>query len=148
MKVLVVSSVGGHLTEIMALAEHLEGHEVVLVVNDEVQLPSFPFYRVYRVAHSARDWRLGVNILQAAAIFDRERPDMLLSAGAGVVVPFALIARVAGGCRIVFLETAAAVSRPTLTGRMMYPLAHDFLYQWPRLKPFFPRGRETRALFP
>ena len=54
MKILVVSSVGGHLTENMQLAPILAGHEVVLVLNDDAALPDFPFARVYRIAHGGR----------------------------------------------------------------------------------------------
>ena len=42
MKILVVSCVGGHLTEVMQLAPVLRRHETVLVVDDAVQLPDFP----------------------------------------------------------------------------------------------------------
>jgi beta-1,4-N-acetylglucosaminyltransferase len=148
MKVLVVSSVGGHLTEVMLLAPLFVGHDVALVVNDEAALPDFPFSAVYRVAHAERDWRVLVNLAEAAQIFAAEQPDVLVSAGAGPVVPFALVARLFRGCRILYLESAAAVTRPTLTGRLMYPLAHDFFFQWPALATFFPQGRLARVVFP
>ncbi len=147
MRVLVVSSVGGHLTEVMQLAPLFAGHEVVLVVNDRAELPAFPFARVYRIAHAERDWRVLLNFAEAARILRREDPDVIVSAGAGPVVPFAVVARVLLGTRIVFLESAAAIVKPTLTGRLMYPLAHDFFYQWPALERFFPRGRLAPVVF-
>ena len=143
MKVLLVSSVGGHLTEIMQLAPLLRSHEVVLVVNDEAALPDFPFARVYRIAHAERDIRVLWNFIEASRILCFELPDVILSAGAGPAVPVCLLGRLAIGARIVFIESAAAVTRPTLTGRLMYPIAHHFFYQWPRLSRFFPRGMHT-----
>jgi hypothetical protein len=57
------------------------------------------------------------------------------------VVPFAIIGRLYFGTRIVFIETITRVERPSLTGRLMYYLTHDFFYQWPGLDRHFPKGR-------
>jgi len=146
MRILVVSSVGGHLTEVMQLEPLLRGHDVVLVVNDAAELPEFPFTRVYRIAHAERDWRVLLNFAEAARILTEEEPSVLLSAGAGPVVPFAVLARVMG-VRVVYIESAAAVTRPTLTGRLMYPLADAFFYQWPVLARSFPRGSLVPVVF-
>jgi len=125
---------------------HPDGH-IVLVVNDHAELPDYSFMRVYRIAHAERDWRVLLNLAEAAEILRREDPDVIVSAGAGPVVPFAIVARLFHASRIVFVESAAAISRPTLTGRLMYPLAHDFFYQWPALQRFFPRGRLAPVVF-
>jgi UDP-N-acetylglucosamine:LPS N-acetylglucosamine transferase len=146
-KLLVVSSVGGHLTEVMHLGPLFEGHEVVLVVNEEVQLPDYPFSRVYRIEHAERDWRQITNLGQALAILEQERPDVVLSAGASPAVMFAIAARLISNARVVFLESAAAVDTPTLTGRLMYPLADEFYIQWPALKKYFPRGLYYPVVF-
>jgi UDP-N-acetylglucosamine:LPS N-acetylglucosamine transferase len=147
LKILVVSSVGGHLTEIMQLAPVLRDHEVVLVLNDEAALPDFPFARVYRIVHAERDARVLYNFLECARILRAEDPDVVLSAGAGPAVPMALVARLCTRARIVFVESAAAVQRPTLTGRLLYPIAHRFFYQWPALAGFFPRGEKASIHF-
>jgi len=147
MKILVVSSVGGHLDEIMQLALVLSPHEVVLILNDETTLPKFPFARVYQIAHAERDLKVLWNVLEAARILAFEKPDIVLSAGAGPAVPVALVARMGTRARIVFVESAAAIETPTLTGRLMYPLAHHFFYQWSTLARHFPRGEEARIHF-
>ena len=144
---MIVSSVGGHLDEIMQLAPLLEDAQVVLVVNDSCELPDYPFSAVYRIVHAERDWRVAVNLAEAARILLHEDPDLLLSAGAGPIVPFALLARLLGRPRIVFVESASAVEQPTLSGKIMYRLADDFFYQWPTLTDHFPRGRCASVLF-
>ncbi len=50
--------------------------------------------RTHFIRHSERDWLFLVNLWEAARILSRERPDVILSTGAGPVVPFALVARV------------------------------------------------------
>jgi beta-1,4-N-acetylglucosaminyltransferase len=147
LKILVVSSVGGHLTEVMQLSPIFEAYEVVLVVNDVAELPTFPFSAVYQIAHAERDLRVIVNLAEAARILVHERPDVVVSAGAGPAVPFAAVARWLFGCRVVYLESAAAIRKPTLTGRLMYRIAHDFFYQWPALKRYFPNGHLAPVVF-
>ncbi len=147
MRVLVVSSVGGHLTEVMQLAPLFEGHEVSLVVNDRADLPSYPFKDVFQVVHAERDWRVAFNLLEAARIVEAVRPQLIVSMGAGPAVPFALVGKLYGA-RVLFVESAAAVSKPTLTGRLMYRIADRFFYQWSGVADCFPRGRKVSVLFP
>jgi len=140
MKIGVVSSCGGHLTEVRALAPAYARYEHFYVLNDRALLPPDMAGKTYFISHSERDWKFFVNMWEAYRILHRERPDLLLSTGAGPAVPFALIGRLLFGCRIVFVETITRIDRPSLTGRLMYRLAHDFFYQWPTLARFFPRG--------
>jgi beta-1,4-N-acetylglucosaminyltransferase len=140
MKVCIVSSCGGHLTEVRQLRSAYDGHEHFYVLNDRAELPEDMVGRTHFIRHSERDWLFLVNLWEAARILIRERPDVILSTGAGPVVPFALIARLVPRIRIIFIETAARITEPSMTGRIMYRLAHQFYYQWRTLAPHFPRG--------
>lgn len=139
MKICVVSSIGGHLDEAMQLLPVLEAHDWFFVVNAEGELPERLDGRTARIVHSERDWKLFVNLWEAIRILRVRRPDVILSFGAGPAVPFALVGK-AMGMKIVFVETFAAVTRPTLTGRILYRLADLFLYQWESLGPVYPKG--------
>lgn len=97
--------------------------------------------KTYFIAHSERDWKFFVNLWEAFRILLRERPDTILSTGAGPVVPFALVGRFLFGVKVVYVETITRVNSPSMTGKIMYRLAHDFFYQWKSLSPFFPKGK-------
>jgi UDP-N-acetylglucosamine:LPS N-acetylglucosamine transferase len=96
--------------------------------------------RTYFIAHSERDWKSLLNLWEAFWILRKERPTAILSTGAGLAVPFAIVGRLFFGTRVVFVETFTRVDQPSMTGRIMYWLAHDFFYQWPQLGAFFPKG--------
>lgn len=131
MKLALVSSPGGHLTELLTLAQAFEGWQRFWVIND--RSPVLPTSeRAYQIAHAERDWRVVWNLAEIAAVFSREEPDMMLSAGAGPAVPAAVVARVAG-IPVVYVEPSSAVTRLTLTGRLMRPLATRFYVQWESL---------------
>lgn len=141
MKVCIVSSCGGHLTEVRALKTAYCQYPHFYVLNDNALLPTDMEDKTYFIAHSERDWKFFLNLWEATRIIWKERPRVILSTGAGPVVPFALIGRFLFGCKVVFVETITRIEAPSMTGTLMYHLAHDFFYQWESLTPRFPRGR-------
>lgn len=136
----VISSCGGHLTEVRDLLPPDADLEYFFVINDRTKALDGTGFRTYFVSHSERDWKFGLNLIEAWRILRRERPAMLISTGAGVIVPFAIIGRLFLGTRVVFVETITRLSEPSLTARLMYVLAHDFYFQWESLKRYFPKG--------
>jgi UDP-N-acetylglucosamine:LPS N-acetylglucosamine transferase len=75
----------------------------------------------------------------SAKIYFEERPDIVISTGAGVVFFLCVWAKLFG-CRIIFIESLARVTKPTLTGRLLYPFADLFLVQWEPLLKYFPKA--------
>jgi len=140
MKICIVSSCGGHLTEVRTLLPAYSDLDHVYVLNDHALLPADMLGRTHFIAHSERDWKFLLNLWEAWRILRRERPDVILSSGAGPAVPFAIIGKLFFQTRVVFVETITRVEAPSMTGRLMYRLADDFFYQWKRLAPFFPKG--------
>lgn len=138
-KICIVSSCGGHLTEVRLLKPAYERYEHFYVINERIMLAQDMEGRTYFIRHSERDLLFFVNLLEAWRIFRKERPDLILSTGAGPAVPFALIGKL---LRIpaVFVEEMNRISGPSLTGRIMYRLADSFFYQSPALRRFFPKG--------
>lgn len=144
MKVALVSSVGGHLAELCRLVDGWKGHELVWIVNDDSPvLP--PGVRAYRVSHAERDWRVAYNVVEFAAIFSRERPDLVFSMGAGPAVPASLVARLAG-VPVLYVEPSSAVDELTVTGRFMRYLASSTFVQWRRLAKKAPWARYVGGL--
>ena len=109
------------------------------VVNDRIVLPAAMDGKATFIQHSERDWLFFANLWEAWHIFHREKPDLLLSTGAGPAVPFALVAKLFG-IPIVFVEISAQVTEPSLTGKIMYHLADRFFYQWKSLDSYFPKA--------
>jgi len=70
------------------------------------------------------------NMVLAWRVVRRRRPDVILSTGAGLAVPFFLAGRL-HGCRLVYVESLTRTRSLSLSGRIVYPLAHSFLVQWP-----------------
>ena len=75
-----------------------------------------------------------------------ERPDVIITTGASVVVFFCIFAKLLGA-KLIFIESMAKVNRPTLTAKLLYPFADLFIVQWPELLRFFPKAQYLGRLF-
>jgi hypothetical protein len=148
MKVLLVSSSGGHLAQLYLLRPWWERHERTWVTFGDPQaqsllcgervIPAFaPTTR--NIPNAVRNLRLAIRVIRA------ERPDVVISDGAGVAFPFFIMARLLR-VRTVYLEVYDRISRPTLTGKLCYPLAELFLLQWPEQVISYPRGKVIGCL--
>jgi beta-1,4-N-acetylglucosaminyltransferase len=75
----------------------------------------------------------------AVAVVARARPALVLANGPGTCVPVAVLGFL-GGSRLVFVESWCRVESLSLTGRILYPLAHRFVVHWPALARTYPRA--------
>jgi beta-1,4-N-acetylglucosaminyltransferase len=114
-------------------------YEHFYVLNEPIELSQDMRGRTYFIRHAERDLLLLVNLWEAWRILRQENPDLILSNGPGTLVPFALVAKI---LRIptLFIEEMNRVTRPSLTGRIMYHLADRFFYQWKGLRHYFPKA--------
>jgi UDP-N-acetylglucosamine:LPS N-acetylglucosamine transferase len=96
------------------------------------------------VKYNPVSWVVGAVLSGYAALV--ERPDVVISTGAGIVVFFCVFAKLLGA-KLIFIESMARVERPTLTARFLYPFADLFFVQWPDLLNYFPRARFLGRLF-
>ena len=85
------------------------------------------------------------NLGLAWRLLRADRPDIVVSTGAGVAFPFFLVSRFLG-IRTAYIEVYDRIESPTLTGRLCYPVADLFLLQWPEQRRSYPRGRVIGTL--
>ncbi|MBI4175723.1 MAG: hypothetical protein HY518_00825 [Candidatus Aenigmarchaeota archaeon] len=135
LKICLLSSAGGHLTELMRLDEAFTGHEHFYVTFErEDSVNVLKGRKVYFIKDPKRNpLKLLVNMVQSLRITIKERPDVIITTGAGVAVPMCLFGRLAGR-KIVFIESFCRIGEKSLTGRMLYPVSDMFLVQWPETK--------------
>jgi UDP-N-acetylglucosamine:LPS N-acetylglucosamine transferase len=134
MKICLVCSHGGHLTEILQILGALQGHEIFFATyrssRDADVLRIAPAYFTDNIGYSA--WRMARAFPWAWRILRRERPQAILSLGAEIAVPFFCLGRLLK-IRTIFIESWCRVENLSLTGRLVYPLADEFWVQWPQL---------------
>ncbi|WP_336921889.1 PssD/Cps14F family polysaccharide biosynthesis glycosyltransferase [Aquipuribacter sp. SD81] len=149
LRVLLVCSTGGHLTHLVRLSEWWSQHERSWVTFDKPDARSLlAGERTWWAYHPTTRNLVALvrNFLLAVSVLLRERPDVVVSSGAGVALPFFVVAK-ALGVRTVYLEVYDRITMPTLTGRLCAPLSDLFLLQWEEQRQAYPKGRVVGRLF-
>jgi UDP-N-acetylglucosamine:LPS N-acetylglucosamine transferase len=132
-RILLVASPGGHLLQMLALEpawRDLEHLWVTLAAADSKYLLA---EEDVVHAHGPTPRNLGNflrNLRLAWRVVRQYRPQVILSTGAALAVPFFLVGRL-HRLRLVYVESFTRVHRPALSGRLVYPLADVFFVQWP-----------------
>ena len=148
-RVLLVASSGGHLLELAQLRDQWARDDRFWVTFETPDAQSVLDGEQVFCAHHPTNRNvpnLVRNLLLAFRIVAGSRPRAIVTTGAGVAVPFCYVGRLFGA-RVVFIESLARTSRPSLTARLVYPVATDFFVQWPGILPYFRRARYDGQLF-
>jgi UDP-N-acetylglucosamine:LPS N-acetylglucosamine transferase len=141
-EVLLACSSGGHLLQLLALRPAWQEADRVWVTFDKSDVRSLLVDEqvVYAYGPTNRSIKnLIRNLFLAWRVIGRVRPRVILSTGAGVAVPFAWIGRLRGA-RVVFVESLTRIDGPSLSCRMIAPVAERVYVQWPELAERYPRA--------
>jgi len=141
-KIALITSRGGHLFQLYQLKPWWQkfphfwvtatGQDVdSLLKNEKVYYGHFPEQR--HLINAVK------NLILAIKILFKEKPQVLVSCGAGIAPPFFLIGKIFG-LKLIYLEPIDFIAYPTLTGRLLYRLVDLFLIQDPKQKKFFPES--------
>jgi len=142
-KALLVGSSGGHLLQLLRAKEALTDWELVWVCFRKPDAQYFlEGYRTYWCRYpTTRNYRnLILNTIQAVKVLWTERPDVILSSGAGVAIPYFYIGK-ALRKRTVYIESFTRVESKSLTGRVVYPVTDLFCVQWESMLKYYPKAK-------
>src|SRR5699024_2838249 len=86
------------------------------------------------------------NTYLAWKILRKERPDVIISSGAAVGVPFFYIGKLFG-IKTVYIEVFDRIDDPTMTGKLVYPVTDCFIVQWEEMKKVYPKAINLGGIF-
>lgn len=131
-RILLVASPGGHLLQMLALEPAWQGltrRWVTLDRPDAVHLLADESV-VYAHGPTTRNIpNLLRNVQLAWRTIGEYQPDVILSTGAALAVPFFFVGRLRRR-RLIYVESLTRVNAPALSGRLVYPFADVFFVQW------------------
>ncbi len=149
-KVCVPTSSGGHLTHMRMLMPVLEraADRFWVTFDKEDANTALAGERVYHcyfptnrnVRNTLRNTLLAIRVLR------RERPDLIVSSGAAIAVPFFLVGKLMGA-KTVYVEVFDRVDAPTLTGRLVGRFTDLFVVQWPEMTRVYPGSVDLGSIF-
>ncbi len=149
MKVCLVGSSGGHLTHLYMLKPFWETKDRFWVTFDKADARSMlkdeQMYTCYHPTNRSV-FALFVNLGVAWKLLRKERPDLIISTGAAVAVPFFYLGKLFGA-KLVYVEIFDRIDDGTLTGRLVYPIADKFIVQWEEQKKVYKKAINLGSIF-
>ena len=135
MKLALVCSHGGHLTQMMMLRNVFEEYDHFVVTHPCARTETLSSRKnVYLLPNviGVKVWPLTLVLFRSLWILLKERPDIIISTGATLAVPFCWLGKLLGA-RAVYIESWCRTHSRTVTGRLVYPVVDLFLVQWPTM---------------
>ena len=144
-KICLISSSGGHFEQLLMLKPLGEKHDI-FIVTERTKYNKKDKTIKYRVTQVNRKEILFIPKMLAIAfkslyIFMKERPDVIISTGVLAVIPMLFLGHLFHK-KVVYIESFAKISSPTMTGKLVYKKnwAGQFYVQWESMKEFYPNA--------
>jgi len=149
-KICFAASSGGHFKQLTMLKPLMEEYPSCIVTEDVkgAQDLSGSVYYLKQVNRKELRciWYLLVNTWRSLGILRKEKPDVIVTTGVLAVVPLCLLAKLMGK-KLIYIESFAKVNTPTLTGRLLYPIADHFFVQWESMLAVYPKAIYKGGLY-
>lgn len=152
-RVLIASSSGGHLTEVLQLKRLLEATNHLFVTEDlplTRRLLADKPCRFVRPNGQNRNWTFWKNFLinwfLAVPVLVRFRPHAIVTTGSHTALPFCYLGKLMG-CKIIFILSFCRIDSKAAAATAVYPIADQFFVQWNQMRSAYPRSRYVGPLF-
>lgn len=149
MKICLVGSSGGHLAHLYMLKPFWENKERFWVTFDKEDARSilenekmYPCY--FPTNRNIKN--LIRNTIVAWKVLRKEKPDLIISSGAAVAVPFFYLGKLFGA-KLIYIEVFDRIDKLTISGKMVYPIADKFIVQWEEQKKVYPKATNLGSIF-
>ena len=138
MKLLFISSTGGHLSEMMQLKKMFDKYDYHIVTEktkSNMKLKDKYKGRVNYLVYGTKDhmisypFKLLYNIIKSVFLYFRIHPDYIITTGVHTAGPMCYIGKLFGS-KIIYIETFANIRTKTVTGKLVAPIADLFIVQW------------------
>lgn len=149
-KICMICSAGGHFDQLWLLMNTMDISKYdiywVTISNKHLhkKLGAFRYYTILNA--TLQKWTWVINTIQSLWLLIKEKPDVIMSSGAGVAYPTIYFGKKIFKCKIIYLCSCANVTNPSRVPYRAYPLSDLFLIQWPELKTIFPNSKYIGVL--
>ncbi len=147
-KVLFVSSVGGHLSELFQLSELFDEYDYHLITEKNkttLFLKNKHKNKINYLLFGTKDhlftyiFKFSFNCIKSIFLYFKIRPRVIVTTGTHTAVPICYIGKLFGA-KIIFIETFANSETKTLSGKIIYPIADVFIVQWEEMLKLYPKA--------
>lgn len=135
LRICLAASAGGHISQLLKLSQCWNGHNTFCVTTTKVVEEQIRKYgNVYVVGECNHQHPMLVltTLMRCIKAIVREKPDVVISTGAAAGCIMCFLGKLRGA-KVIWIDSITNVSRISLSGRLVRPIANLFLVQWPHL---------------
>ena len=143
-KICFAASTGGHFEQLMMLKPLMDKYDS-FILTEETQyetntkgIKTYYFKQVNRKEITPTS-RKTINKLTSSKIYLEEKPDLIITTGVLAMLPMCIWMKL-NKKKIIYIESFAKVTSPTMSGKLMYKYADQFYVQWPQMKEVYPNA--------
>lgn len=145
--VMLISSVGGHLTQLTQLFPLMNKYKCVLVTEKLEATASLKnkYERVEYLVYGTKLhlfsylFKFSFNCLKSLYLYFKYHPRVIITTGTHTAVPMCYIGKLFGS-KVVFIESFAKRYDGNVSGKMVYPIADVFMVQWDTMLKVYPKA--------
>lgn len=147
-KVMFISSMGGHLTELMQLKSIFKNYDYKIITEKHKSTlglkarykSKIDYLLAGNKDHMLRYlYVLPYNFIKSFIMFLKFKPDVIVTTGAHTCVAMCYIAKIFRK-KVIYIESFANIETKTLTGKLIYPIADKFIVQWKSMLKLYPKA--------
>jgi len=143
-KICFTASTGGHFEQLLMLKPLMCKHNSFIITEEtkyQIDIEDRKVYYVKMINRKEKGFflKMIINSFRSFKIFFLEKPDVVISTGVLATIPICIIAKIAGK-KLIYIESFAKVTSPTLTGKLLYHFADQFYVQWEQMLKFYPKA--------
>ncbi|MFT7155561.1 MAG: beta-1,4-N-acetylglucosaminyltransferase, partial [Parvicella sp.] len=145
LKICVLSSAGGHFTEVSQLESFYKKYDHFYFVEKSFEtIDLVKKGRVYFLKLLNRKMFflipfILINFFISLYVFYKERPSLLITTGVLSAIPMCVIGKIFG-CKIIFIESFCRINSQTMAGKFLYSFSDLFIIQNKRLQKYYPNA--------
>lgn len=150
-KICFAASTGGHFEQLLMLKPLMKNHQSFIITEKSTYDVSVDDVKVYYVEQVNRKektflFKILKTFIKVFRIFKSEKPTHIISTGALSTIPACVLGKIFGA-KVIFIESFAKIKSPTLTGKLMYKLADEFIVQWEDMLKIYPKATYKGGIY-
>lgn len=143
LKLVFAASSGGHYEQLMMLKPLMQKYDSCVVgeatsYNAKTDIRTYYMHQVNRKELLFIPKMIG-NSFRAMKVLHREKPDAVICTGVLAMIPLCLLTKLRGS-KLIYIESFAKITSPTLSGKLLYKFADRFYVQWESMLEVYPNA--------
>lgn len=152
-KVMFIASAGGHLTELLAIDNIFSNYDYILITEkNKISNDIKSKYKIRYLLYGSRYYKVKyffvsiINVFKDIYYFIRYNPDVIYTTGAHNAVLLCYLGYLFDR-KIIFVEVFDRTNTPTLSGRLIYPIATTFIVQHNNYNKIYPHAKYIKGVY-